>query len=49
MAESMVVNVVGGNAVSFEHMDFISADNVSEKKLKKWVLKNTHKEELQLC
>jgi hypothetical protein len=30
----MAVNDVDENEVLFEHMDFISVDNVSEKKLK---------------
>jgi len=44
MVESMAVNDVVENEDSFVHMVFISAANASEKKLKKWDLKNTLKE-----
>lgn len=39
----MAVNDVAENEDSFVHMAFISVDNASEKKLKKWDLKNTLK------
>jgi hypothetical protein len=44
MAEYMAVNDVGESEGLFVHMVFIFAGNASEKKLKNWGLKNTHKE-----
>ena len=45
MDEFMVVNDADENAVLFVRTVFIFADNASEKKLKKWGLKNTRKED----
>jgi hypothetical protein len=45
MDEFMVVNDADGNADSYGRMAFIFADNASEKKLKKWGLRNTRKED----
>jgi hypothetical protein len=44
MAESVAVNDAVGNEGSLEPMGFIFAGNASEKKQKKWGLKNTLKE-----
>jgi hypothetical protein len=43
------VNNVEENAVSYDAMDYISADNVSETKQKKWDLKNTIREAEKVC
>jgi hypothetical protein len=43
MAGSKAANDVVENEGSYERMVYISAVNVSEKKQKKWDLKNTHR------
>jgi len=49
MGESKDVNDVDEKEESLDYMAFICVDSVSEKKQRKWDLKNIHREDKVTC